>query len=150
MFERILVASDGSPLSSKAVEKAAKLALAIEAPLVIVTVTEPFPVYTGALGFDYALSEDTLADYAKGQKSLAAGILAEAAEAAKRVGIMAETLHLPDGDIAEAILQAAASRDCDLIVMGSHGRRGLGRIMLGSKTAEVLAHSQIPVLVIRE
>lgn len=58
-------------------------------------------------------------------------------------------LHVPDAHPAEAIVDAAKSEGCSLIVMASHGRRGLGRLLLGSQTAEVLAHSPVPVLVVR-
>jgi nucleotide-binding universal stress UspA family protein len=63
--------------------------------------------------------------------------------------VTADTLHVPDAEVAEAIIAAAKGRNCALIVMASHGRRGLGRLMLGSKAYEVLTHSDIPVLIVR-
>jgi nucleotide-binding universal stress UspA family protein len=60
-----------------------------------------------------------------------------------------ETVHVADAQPAEAIIDVAKSRNCDLIAMGSHGRRGVGRLVLGSKTWEVVAHSEVPVLVVR-
>jgi nucleotide-binding universal stress UspA family protein len=76
-------------------------------------------------------------------------VLNAAKSAADRVGVTAETLHIPNAQPAEAIIEAAKSRNCSLIAMASHGRRGLGRLVLGSVTAEVLAHSPVPVLVVR-
>ena len=69
--------------------------------------------------------------------------------AADRIGVTAETVLLENALPAEAIIETARARDCSLIAMASHGRRGLGRLMMGSVTAEVLAHSAVPVLVVR-
>jgi nucleotide-binding universal stress UspA family protein len=87
--------------------------------------------------------------YESSLRETATARLAAAEAAAERDGIAIETLHVADAQPAEAILAAAKSRECDLIAMGSHGRRGLGRLMLGSKTYEVLSHGHIPVLVVR-
>ncbi|MDO8410942.1 MAG: universal stress protein [Phenylobacterium sp.] len=78
-----------------------------------------------------------------------ARILSAAKGAADQAGVSADTLHVPNAQPAEAIIDAAKSRDCSLIVMASHGRRGLNRLLLGSTTSEVLAHSAVPVLVVR-
>ena len=64
-------------------------------------------------------------------------------------GIEAETVYLEDAHAAEAIIETAKTHDCTIIVMSSHGRRGLGRLLLGSVTSEVLNHSSVPVLVVR-
>jgi nucleotide-binding universal stress UspA family protein len=76
-------------------------------------------------------------------------VLVSAKAAADRAGVAADTLHVPDRWPADAIIEVAEARGCNLIVMASHGRRGLGRLILGSQTSEVLAHSKIPVLVVR-
>jgi nucleotide-binding universal stress UspA family protein len=65
------------------------------------------------------------------------------------MAVMADTVLIEDALPAEAIIEAAKAHDCSLIAMASHGRRGLGRLMMGSVTAEVLAHSPVPVLVVR-
>ncbi|WP_353813118.1 universal stress protein [Mesorhizobium sp.] len=70
-------------------------------------------------------------------------------ESAARIGVSADVLHVPDARPAEAIVEAAKAQEGSLIVMASHGRRGLGRLLLGSQTSEVLAHSPVPVLVVR-
>ena len=67
---------------------------------------------------------------------------------AEQIGISAELLHVPDAHPAPAIIETAKSRGCDLIVMGSHGRRGLRKLFLGSQTSEVLADGSVPVLVV--
>ena len=75
--------------------------------------------------------------------------LAEAETLAAAEKIKIETIHLPSSIAADAILKTAEHQGADLIVMGSHGRRGLGRLLLGSQAAEVLARSSIPVLVVK-
>ena len=69
--------------------------------------------------------------------------------AAKSAGVDCETLHIEHEHVYQAIIDAAAARKCDLIVMASHGRRGVSAVVLGSETVKVLTHSKIPVLVYR-
>lgn len=149
MYNRILISTDGSELGQKGVDHGLALAKALGIEVTLVTVTERFPVYSSGVGYELSWSETVLTEYADGQKKMAAGILASARQAAERAGVPAETLHIPDAPVAEAIIAAAQERRCGLIVMASHGRRGLGRLMLGSKTSEVLTHSDIPILVVR-
>lgn len=149
MYKHILISTDGSELSHKGVVQGVGLAKSLGAKATVITVTERFPIYSSGVAYDYAISEDSLAEYEEGQKGAAAAILASATAAAEQAGISIDTLHAPDAQVAEAIIAAAEARGCDLIVMASHGRRGLGRLMLGSKTSEVLTHTQIPVLVVR-
>lgn len=149
MYNRILISTDGSELGQKGVDHGLALAKALSLEVTIVTVTERFPVYSSGVGYDLSWSDAAMAEYAEGQKKSADGILSGARQAAERLGVSAETLHVPDAQVAEAIIAAAQKRSCGLIVMASHGRRGLGRVFLGSKTAEVLTHSDIPVLVVR-
>nr|WP_231958023.1 universal stress protein [Novosphingobium resinovorum] len=117
--------------------------------MTIVTVTERFPIYAGAAGPGWVPGPDEMAEYDAGQKEAAGKVLADAKVAADKLGVDAETLHVPDAQPAEAIIAAAKDRDCSLIAMSSHGRRGIGRLLLGSQTSEVLAHSPVPVLVVR-
>lgn len=149
MYSHILISTDGSELSQKGVVQGLNLAKALGARATVITVTEQFPVYSSGMGYDFSISEASLAEYAEGQKSAAAGILASATTSAQQAGISIDTLHVPDAQVGDAIIATAEARGCDLIVMASHGRRGLGRLMLGSKTSEVLTHTQIPVLVVR-
>ncbi|PBN42250.1 universal stress protein [Sphingobium sp. D43FB] len=149
MYNRILISTDGSEVGQKGVDHGIALAKALGIEATVVTVTERFPVYSSGVGYDLSWSDTVLAEYSDGQKKAADGILASVRQTAERLGVSAETLHVPDAQVAEAIIAAARERNCGLIVMASHGRRGLGRLMLGSKTSEVLAHSEIPVLVVR-
>lgn len=149
MYNRILISTDGSEIAQKGVDHGLALAKTLGAEVTIITVTERFPVYTSGVGYDLAWSGVALAEYAEGQTKAADSILAAAQQSAQRLGVTADTLHVPEAEVAEAIIAAAQERNCDLIVMASHGRRGLGRLMLGSKASEVLAHTDIPVLVVR-
>ena len=83
------------------------------------------------------------------QKKFAGETLAAAQAAAGKAGVKADHLHVADARAADAILETAEARGCDLIVMASHGRRGVERMLLGSQTAEVVSHSRLPVLVVR-
>lgn len=149
MYKNILIATDGSDLGQKGVEHGLGLAKALGAEATIITVTERFPVYSSGAGYDLAWSDVALTEYAESQKTSAAAILSHAKQSADKLGVAAATLHVPDAEVAEAIIAAAKQRGCGLIVMASHGRRGLGRLMLGSKASEVLTHTEIPVLVVR-
>ncbi len=149
MYRHILITTDGSELAQKGVDHGIALAKAIGAKVTLVTVTEPFPIQATALGSGWVASGADFERYDQGQKEFAQSALSAAKESAARQGVEADTLHIADAQPAPAILETAAGRNCDLIVMASHGRRGVGRLLLGSQTAEVLAHSRTPVLVVR-
>src|SRR6218665_830860 len=149
MYNRILISTDGSELGQKGVDHGLALAKALGSQVTLITVTERFPVYSSGVGYDFSWSDAAISEYSEGQKKVADGILATARQAAERAGLTAEILHVPDALVAEAIIAAAQERNCGLIVMASHGRRGLGRLMVGRKTSEVLTQSEIPVLVVR-
>jgi nucleotide-binding universal stress UspA family protein len=87
--------------------------------------------------------------FAEGQARLSEQILSTVAATAAAMGVSAEVVHVAGAFAADAIIETARSRQCDLIVMSSHGRRGLQRIVLGSQTTDVLARSMVPVLVVR-
>jgi nucleotide-binding universal stress UspA family protein len=147
MFRRILIATDGSALSRKAVDSGIALAAQHGAELVALTVVPRYPsnYFDGAMVFapeDVARIEKQWADAA--QKALdAIGSRALAA------GIKIETVSITSDLVAESIIAAAKKHRCDLIVMASHGRKGLKRLLLGSETQHVLTHSTLPVLVLR-
>ncbi|MDO8912616.1 MAG: universal stress protein [Phenylobacterium sp.] len=149
MYSHVLISTDGSEVAQKGVEHGLSLAKALGAKVTLITVTERFPVYARGVGLEYAMSQPMTAEYATGQKEAANAALAAAKQLADRLGISTEDLHVPDAHPADAIIEAARSRNCSLIVMASHGRRGLGRLLLGSTTSEVLAASPVPVLVVR-
>jgi nucleotide-binding universal stress UspA family protein len=145
VYKHILIATDGSELAQKAVEQGLALAKVLQAQVLIVTVTEPWTaVVSGEMGIVYPID-----DYEKAVAGNAAKILADAAESARRSGQSCETLHVKDQFPAEGIVEAANAKNCDLIVMASHGRRGLTRILLGSQASSVVTHSKVPVLICR-
>lgn len=145
MYRHILIATDGSEVGQKGVEHGISLARDLSARATVITVTEPYPIYAGYPGATGTM----LIDYGTGQQETANAILAAAGQIANSAGLGVETVHVADSQPAEAIIESAKSRNCDLIVMGSHGRRGASRILIGSKTWEVVAQSHVPVLVVR-
>lgn len=150
MYKQILISTDGSEVAQKGVNHGLSLAKRVGAKVTIVTVTEPFPIYAGAAaGAGWAPGPMETAEYEARQKEAAAMTLADAKAAADRIGVDAETVHISEAHPAEAIVEAANTRHCDLIVMASHGRRGIRRLLLGSQTSEVLTNSSVPVLVVR-
>lgn len=145
MFKHILIATDGSDLAERAASQALELAKILGAKVTAVTATEPWAaVVTGeaALGFPPA-------DYEKGVVETATSVLARVAEMAKSSGLDCATVHMKDHFPDEGIVAAAKENGCDLIVMASHGRRGLARLLLGSVASRVLALSPVPVLICR-
>ena len=145
MYKHILIPTDGSKLAEKAVLHGITLAKEIGAKITALTVSEPFHI----MAFEPAMLEDTSASYKKRTEEMAARTLGAVANAAKTAGIACETVHVEDENPYKAIIDTAESKQCDLIVMASHGRRGMSAIVLGSETVKVLTHSKIPVLVYR-
>ena len=144
MFKRILVPTDGSELSNKAIAAAVDMAQTLKATLVGMTTLEPYS-YSN-------LSEyrpETLDDYEARMDQAGAERLGRIADAARQAGVPAETVSVKSFSPYEAIIDTAKSKNCDLIIMASHGRRGLNAVLLGSETQKVLTHSSIPVMVYR-
>jgi nucleotide-binding universal stress UspA family protein len=149
MYKHILISTDGSEVAQKGVDHGLSLAKSLGAKVTLVTVTEPFPFSATAAGAGWVPGPGDISSYEEGQKEFADRTLTAAKAAAQALGVEVATVHVADGRPAEAILDTAKSEGCSLIVMSSHGRRGLGRLLLGSQTSEVLAHSVVPVLVVR-
>jgi len=149
MYTRIVVAVDGSDLADKALRHALTLAKEFGAKLFVVHSTDPMVLAAPAAGLIAMDTGVILTEIEKANADMAKATLDEAKQVAQASGQVIETLHVPDSLPADAILSTASRQGADLIVMGSHGRRGLGRLLLGSQAAEVLAHSDIPVLVIK-
>ncbi|MFT4150002.1 MAG: universal stress protein [Paracoccaceae bacterium] len=149
MYSHILISTDGSEVAAKGVDHGLTLAKALGSRVTIITVTESFPIYAGTVGDAWVAGPAEIDAYDERQKEYAADVLKAAKAAADKIGVTAELVHVPNARAADAIVDTAKSRDCNLIAMSSHGRRGLGRLLLGSQTAEVLAHSPVPVLVVR-
>ena len=144
MYQQILVPTDGSPMSARAVETAARLAKLTGAQLKVMSVKEPFPY--SAISEMQPMPPQEFYD---AQERLAAERIAAALDQARGLGIQASGASVEALHPWEAILEQAKSKGCDLIVMASHGRRGLNALLLGSETQKVLTHSTVPVLVIR-
>ena len=147
MYKRILVATDGSDLSNTAVGSAIELAAAIGAELVALYVVPRYPVsyFEGGITIsveDIARTEKQWSD--KGQ-----AVVDAVQEQAKAQGVTAKAVVAQSDLVAESIMSAATKHGCDLVVMASHGRKGIKRILLGSETQHVLTHSTVPVLVLR-
>ncbi|WP_274629576.1 universal stress protein [Arvimicrobium flavum] len=149
MYSHLLITTDGSELAQKGVDHGIGLAKALGSKVLIVTVTEPFPPMATGMGDAWAPTAADIDRYEASQTEHARAILAAAQADADKQGVAVETMHVSDQHPATAIIETAAARDCSLIVMASHGRRGLSRLLLGSQTSEVLSHSNVPVLVVR-
>jgi nucleotide-binding universal stress UspA family protein len=145
MYGRILIATDGSELSDKAVDQGLALAKAVGAKATILRVTsQPAPmVYEGIV---VALPSDEIRDEIfKGVEAYFATLRVKAS----KVGIDIETIQIENDFPWQVIIDTARDKGAGLIVMASHGRRGLSAVLLGSETQKVLTHSTIPVLVCR-
>jgi nucleotide-binding universal stress UspA family protein len=146
MYQHILISTDGSEIAQKGVDHGLALAKALGAKVTIIMVSESLFKFVGG---ESGLSATAYLEYTEYQRDAAVKVLASGSEAAERAGIEADTVLLENNLPAEAIVQTAKARNCDLIAMSSHGRRGLSRLILGSVTSEVLANSPVPVLVVR-
>lgn len=147
MYKRILVATDGSTLSKKAVSNAVALAQLSGAELVALKVVPRYPQSYFEGGLTLPLSEIN-----KIEKQWAAqgqAVVDAVVKTAKTKGVAAKAVVVKSDLISEAIIGTAKKNKCDLIVMASHGRKGIKRLLLGSETQQVLTHSHTPVLVLR-
>ena len=145
MHRHILIPTDGSDLSRNAIDYGTALAKSVNAKVTVLTVSALFQTFV----LESEMIIETPEDYAKRVASRAAKYLKAAKEAALAAGVTCETVHVEHGQPYLAIIETAAQKLCDLIVMASHGRRGISAIVLGSETLKVLTHSTIPVLVVR-
>jgi nucleotide-binding universal stress UspA family protein len=147
MYQRILVATDGSTLSKKAVRSALGLARALGADLVALNVVPRYPMSYFEGNVSISLQE--VGRIEKQWATEGQALVDAVQQAAQAEGIRAKAVVARSNLVAEAIMAAAKKHKCDLIVMASHGRKGLKRVLLGSETQHVLAHSNVPVLVLR-
>ena len=145
MYKHILIATDGSELAGKAVAAGLELAGRLEAKVTAVTATEP---WMAMMQGEPAALAFPIGDYEKAAAENARRVLSSVEEAAKTQGVACETVQVNDFP-AEAIIATAKAKGCDLIVMASHGRRGVARILLGSQATTVLTQSPVPVLICR-
>ena len=145
MFKHILVPIDGSETSLLGVDKAAGLAKAFGSKLTALYVIDPYP-FTG-VGAEFALGQSQYLSAAKAEASAA---MEAAGERLRQAGVAGETSIIEAHAVWRGILDAAEQGGVDLLVLGSHGRRGLETLVLGSVTRSVLAHSKINTLVVRQ
>jgi len=147
MFTRILFPVDGSEPSIKATAQAVEYAKQTGAAMVAVYAA---PAYRSVAYEDF-IPPDFLTPqrFAEATERTALRILAPVEQSCAKAGVACKTLHVVDDTPHEAIIATAEKQKCDLIVMASHGRRGLTGLLLGSETTKVLTHSKIPVLVLR-
>ncbi len=145
-YKRIFVAVDGSETSELAVVEASHLASILKAKMCVIIILEEFPIYNAAFGID-------LIQYQERIRKDAEAILNRMLELAKKSGVSAEAqlieMTMREWKISEKILEAAQNWRSDLLVIGTHGRRGFRRFLLGSVAEEIIRTSSIPILLIR-
>ena len=146
MFKHLLIATDGSAASEKALVQGLLLAKALAAQVTVVTVTEPWT--EGA----YATipTPSLIKAYEQAAAGGAASLLDGVSKVAEEAGVRCQTRHIKDQYPAEGIIKAAKDQGCDLIIVGSHGRGAIGRVVLGSTSLKVLTFSPVAVLVGRK
>lgn len=148
MYKRILIATDGSEMATKAVTHGIALAKVHKAPVTIVTVTDIWSAFEMAHDYDQR-KKDPIGNYETLAAASAKRILDKAGEIAKAEGVDCTLSHVADKPPAEGIIEAADSTGADLIVMASHGRRGISRLLLGSQANKVVTYSKVPVMIVR-
>jgi len=147
MYKRILVATDGSKLSQQAINHALSLADVTGADVVALKVVPRYPqtYFEGGV----ALAAAEVARIEKQWQEDAMKAVNAVKDAGQKLEVKVKPVTVKSDLVSEAIISAAKRNKCDLIVMASHGRRGIKRLLLGSETQQVLTHSHIPVLVLR-
>ena len=147
MYQRILIATDGSPLSRKAVDSGIEMARLTGAQIVVLKVVPRYPVSYFEGGISLPVSN--IATMEKQWTEAAQAVVATVKAKAEAQGIKTKGVTHTSDLVAETIISIAKKNKCDLIVMASHGRRGLKRVLMGSETMHVLTHSHVPVLILR-
>jgi nucleotide-binding universal stress UspA family protein len=148
MYKSILIPTDGSELAMKAVEHGLALGKAVNAPVTFVTATADWSATQMSELVERGVAEP-VQHYEKKAAAWAGKVLAECEDRARRAGVNCTTIHAQDKAAADAIIETAKAKGCDLIVMSSHGRGGVGRMLLGSVANKVLTYSTLPVLICR-
>ncbi|HEY3046422.1 MAG TPA: universal stress protein [Polaromonas sp.] len=145
MFKHILVPVDGSSTAGQAIDKAIAMAEAFKSEVTVIYVIDPY-AFSG-VGADFSYGQ---AEYLSAATAEANEAIKHAKQAFQEHGITVTASVVEGHAIYRGILETAESVGADLLVMGSHGRRGLERLVLGSVTAQVLSHAHLPVLVVRD
>jgi|SRR5689334_1627303 nucleotide-binding universal stress UspA family protein len=144
MFKHILIPTDGSELSEAAVQNGIQLARSLNAKVTGLHVVLPFHVFTTRT----EMLEDTKGQYERESKIQAEQFLNFIKKTAQKAEVRCETEYATSDHPYETIIKTAENRGCDLIVMASHGRRGVQGVLIGSETQKVLTHTKTPVLVV--
>ncbi len=147
MYQRILVPTDGSRLSAKAVQSAMELAGLSGAQIVFLNVVPRYPMSYFEGGIAVSMTE--VGKIEKQWSEKAQNLVDQLKAKAEGLGLKAKGLTIRSDLVAETVIACAKKNKCDLIVMASHGRKGIKRLLLGSETTHVLTHSPLPVLVLR-
>ena len=145
MYEHILIPTDGSDLAEKAVVQGLELARQLGARVTLVSVIQPLRPPGG----ESVQLRATLEEYDNEQRRQTESWLAQAGQRASASGVTCEVVAVNAMNPADAIVETARERGCDLVAIASHGRSGLSAVLLGSVTQKVLAGSDLPVLVYR-
>ncbi|QDL54829.1 universal stress protein [Rhodoferax aquaticus] len=147
MYQRILVTTDGSKLSKKAVSSAIALAALSSAELIALKVVPRYPqsYFEGAI----ALQASEVARVEKQWADDAQAVVDAVSKSASAKGVTCKAVVVKSDVVSDAVLATVKKHQCDLIVMASHGRRGIKRLLLGSETQQVLTHANVPVLVLK-
>ena len=146
MFKNILIPTDGSELSQRAVRTGVELAKLHRARITGIHVIPDYHLLIAYEGAFDPVTEERIEEEAK---TRAEGYLAFVRKCAEDAGVACDTACETSDHPYDAILKTADSRGCDLIVMTSHGRKGLAAVLLGSETRKVLTHAKIAVLIVR-
>jgi nucleotide-binding universal stress UspA family protein len=145
MFKHILLPTDGSELSAKAIQDGVRLAKSLGATVTgLCIMPEQHPFF-----YETEIPAEALAQVARQSKAAGQTYLAVVEKKAEEAGVACEVVYKVNDYVYETIIHVAEQKGCDLIMMASHGRRGVGALLLGSETQKVLTHSKIPVLVYR-
>ena len=144
MFNHILLPTDGSPASERAITQAVAFAKDAEARITGLHVMQEFHLLT----YQVQMLEDTREQFIRECQARADVYLSALKKAADKEGVPCETICVTANQPFEAIVRMAEGKACDLIVMASHGRKGIAGFLLGSETQKVLSHSKKPVLVL--
>ena len=147
MYQRILVATDGSTLSKKAVTHAISLAVLCGAELVALKVVPRYPqsYFEGGI----AMQPDEVKRVEKQWADEGQAVVDAVKKSAAAKGVTTKAITIKSDVVSDALIAAVKKHDCDLIIMASHGRKGIKRLLLGSETQHVLTHATVPVLVLK-
>jgi nucleotide-binding universal stress UspA family protein len=148
MYKHILIATDGSELVQRAVTHGLTLAKSVGAQASFVTATKMWSAMEMTGHATHGELHPTV-DYETKSSKWANEVLAACREKADKAGVISTTIHVADTDPDKAIMETAKTRGCDLIVMASHGRGPIGRLLLGSVALKVLTYTSIPVQIVR-